>query len=159
MKANAGEEWNWCYWDGEALLPALPPPVSGDCPEGKDWIRWMAEQGWQFRSWLPGHRQRETSPIEICVFSHDDGRFLAEVMLFDMGVGGIVCSKWTDFLFLLRDLLLPLVAGADRDTLSDVALEAAECLLDGRDGLKAAQRVKQAQWRQERLAVQQRKQS
>jgi hypothetical protein len=111
----------------------------------QNWDAHMKELGWRAlgNGHMPTHQNHEFVDFEAFLWERpDSGLLLADVWFQGSLFVSIYCHDNIQFLFLLRDLLLPLVKYGATDVLLDAVMEASHCLFDERNGLTCAQRVK-----------------
>ena len=118
----------------------------GECPDEDKWEKHLAKQGWAMLGHFPSHENWQNGDVTIYAYRFDRtpvplvGRFLFEVLVHDQTLAEVFCSSASEFLWFLRDWVLPLTAGSHRDIASDTLIEASKNLFDGATGLECAQR-------------------
>lgn len=155
VKEGAERAWKYTR-DGKFVTYALD---LGECPNDTDWDQWLGKLGWEYRGHIPDHQQREFSQIEATIYRHSENNFwMLDVWFGQMGGDCYLLAENTlDFLLLLRDVIYPVTAGADRSIATDFAIDAQKYLFDPEHGLESAQRVIQRERREERKRLDERK--
>jgi len=130
-------------------------PITHDwgAPDNSDWLPFLESQGWQYLGHLPNYEGWEFNCFAVEFYAEKEGpRFLVEIEINDgRGLAEIFCPNFIDFLELIRDWALPLVANTNSDLMVGHFSNLAEKMTDGETGLPCARRYakRDKQWRRE----------